>query len=126
MLHTPRPKTIFRLKPARGSVRVASCKEIDCEKMKYGWKTILSYSNPKMISAMEWIRKGGTGRAFVEQQVGDGMVEFYFREGQSCLTNTMFKILYLTLGNETQMKQERFGILMEMHLLKIQITIYER
>ena len=52
--------------------------------MKYGWKTILSYSNPKMISAMEWIRKGGTGRAFVEQQVGDGMVEFYFREGQSC------------------------------------------
>jgi hypothetical protein len=84
VLHTPNgvPKTTFKATHVRGSVRQLTCDEADCTAKAMGWRTVLPI--PAQLSAVNFIRAGKTGRRFKEAIESEGLVTFYFGEGQNC------------------------------------------
>lgn len=76
------PKTKFVLRRARGAERKLTCLEANCESKEKGWKTILS--SPAQQNLINFIRSGKTGRRYLEVIESEGLVTFYFAEGQDC------------------------------------------
>jgi len=109
VLHTHRPKTSFKARPARGTVVEVSCETAQCLNYLNGWKTILSTTVSAHVpvhdktsyglygrydpttftyreNLIEWIRAGNTNRRYTEQSLGNGLIEFVFEAGQQCFT----------------------------------------
>jgi hypothetical protein len=84
VLHTPNetPKTTFKATHVRGSVRQLTCDEADCNAKAMGWRTVLPI--PAHQDAANFIRAGKTSRRFKEVIESEGLVTFYFAEGQNC------------------------------------------
>ena len=58
--------------------RSASCAEIKCRYFAEGWRTIIPTDD---MASLTFIRASGMG---VREEVGDGLVTFYFAPGQEC------------------------------------------
>ena len=103
MLHTHnrvRQNRAFKLKPSRGSVRQASCKEINCIKMQEGWITLLSPHVPRHADVIACLRRGDVKRAFIEAVISDDLIEFRFSAGQDCFEKHYIQDMVFNIGRK--------------------------
>ncbi len=86
-IHNPFPPTgyqTFQLESPRSTHhRRATCEEVRCNEFVNGWRSDIDTSTDLGAMQAEYIRKG-SGRKFVETQIGPTMVSFAFEAGQRC------------------------------------------
>lgn len=76
-------KTYQLLQPTRTHTRRASCAEVDCVRMRNGWRARMDLTTVKGVSDANWIRMK-SGRSFTYTLHGP-IVTFNFPAGQQCL-----------------------------------------
>lgn len=70
------------LQPAATHFRRGTCAEVDCARMRAGWRTVLDTSTVDGRKMAGWIRMN-SGRAFTFTEAGP-VVTFTFAPGQRC------------------------------------------
>lgn len=70
------------LQPTRTHTRPATCAEVDCPRMRNGWRSVMDTSTVVGRQQATWVRMK-SGRAFTYVQQGP-VVTFTFPAGQRC------------------------------------------
>ena len=79
-------KTYQLLAPVATHHRPATCEEVSCAALAYGWKTVVDESTDLGQAQAHYIRKQ-SGRAFREDRdVTSGLTLFIFAASQRCFT----------------------------------------
>jgi hypothetical protein len=80
-------KTYQIVAPRSTHYRPATCREVECDGYRNGFRTIV----PADSLQAQYIR-AKSGRAFVEQPGGPGLAEFSFAPGQQCFRASEHRI----------------------------------
>lgn len=76
-------QTYQMVAPRPTHFREATCMEIDCPNLEYGWKTVIDETTDLGQMQGHYIRKE-SGKKFVESRDALGMTVFTFEAGQKC------------------------------------------
>lgn len=69
--------------PPATHFRPATCAEIECPSYLHGWKTTIDPSTDLGAKQLDYITRR-SGRAYVSEKLGTGLIEFTFEAGQTC------------------------------------------
>lgn len=86
-------KTYALKLPVQTHFRVATCKEVECEREANGFRTTLDTSQPAHARTAKWI-EDHSGRKYTKQETGT-LVIYTFPAGQEC-----FNTHHVTLERE--------------------------
>lgn len=75
-------KTYQLLQPERTHTKPATCQQVECQRMRNGWRSVMDTSTVVGRKQANWIRLK-SGRAFTYVQQGP-VVTFTFAAGQRC------------------------------------------
>lgn len=76
-------KTYSVKMPIASHFRPATCADVECRAMTYGWKTTIDITKELGQKQSHYIEHQ-SGRRFIKHALGQGMVEYSFPPGQRC------------------------------------------
>jgi hypothetical protein len=85
-------RTFAWKRPRATHYRAATCEEVDCEAMRFGWVTTLDDSTEEGQRLIDQCRRDRS-RSFHEQRVGEHLVKFVYKPGNRCFRWQQHKVL---------------------------------
>ncbi len=78
------------LAPYRTHFGPATCEDVECKAMANGWHSLIDESTDLGQKQAHYIRRG-SGRSFKESRTPEGLTDFYFRPGQDCFAQHVYR-----------------------------------
>lgn len=93
----------YRIVIPERSIGEATCDEVDCRAMQFGWRTIVDEATDLGQRQAHYIRTLSR-RAFVEDRSVEGLTQFVFAPGQECFAQHKRRVddreVYAVVGGD--------------------------